>query len=181
MQEDLGIKEHVNNLMLLCYQRTYLITQLKRQGLPQEQLQHLFDAIIVPRLLYAAPEWPGYLSSVKNCLQSVLDKAKRWKLICHQYNVVDLLDKCARTLFKSSVCLSHSLNNLFPYKRHHTHLMSLRPRGHDNLSLNICSRVAPLLTVHYLRLYDFYYFECNIMYVKPGDYLRLINDLLTFY
>ena len=36
LQEDLVMKEHVNNLMLLCNQRTYLITQLKRQGLPQE-------------------------------------------------------------------------------------------------------------------------------------------------
>ena len=53
LQEYLGMKEHVNNLMLLCNQRTYLITRLKRQGLPQEQLQNVFDAIIVSRLLYA--------------------------------------------------------------------------------------------------------------------------------
>ena len=57
------MKEHVNNLMLLCIQRTYLITQLKQQRLPQEQLQNIFDAIIVSRLLYAAPAWRGYLSS----------------------------------------------------------------------------------------------------------------------
>ena len=36
LQEDLGMKEHVNNRMLLCNQRTYVITQLKRQGLTQE-------------------------------------------------------------------------------------------------------------------------------------------------
>ena len=118
--------------MLLCNQRTYLFTQIKRQGLPQEQSQNVFDAIILSRLLYAAPAWRGYLSSAEiDCLQNVLDKAKRWKLICHQYNVVDLLDKCDRTLFISSLCLSHILNHLSPDKRHHTHLMSLRPRGHD--------------------------------------------------
>ena len=48
--------------MLLCNQRTYLITQLKLQGLLQEQLQNVFDAIIVSRLLYAAPAWRDYLS-----------------------------------------------------------------------------------------------------------------------
>ena len=64
-QEDLGMKEHVNNLMLLCNQRTYLITQLKRQGLRQKQLQNVFDAIIVSRLLNAAPVWRGYLSLQK--------------------------------------------------------------------------------------------------------------------
>ena len=30
LQEDLGMNEHINNRMLLCNQRTYLITQLKR-------------------------------------------------------------------------------------------------------------------------------------------------------
>ena len=61
----------------------------------------------------------------------MLDEAKRWKLICHEDIAVDLLDNYDRTLFKSSLCLSHSLNHLFPDKRHHTHLMSLRPREHD--------------------------------------------------
>ena len=78
------MKEQVNNLILLCNQRTYLITQLKRQGLPQEQLQNVFDAMIISRLLYVAPAWRGYLCSAEiDCLQSVLDKAKRRKLICH--------------------------------------------------------------------------------------------------
>ena len=65
LYEDLGIKEHINYLMLLCNQHTYLITQLKRQGLLQEQLQNVFDAIIVSCLLYAAPAWRGYLSSAE--------------------------------------------------------------------------------------------------------------------
>ena len=76
MQEDLGIKEHVHNFVLLCNQRTYLFTQRKRPGLKQEQLQNVFDAIIVSRLLDAAPAWRGYLSSAEiDCLQGVLDKA----------------------------------------------------------------------------------------------------------
>ena len=117
------MKEHVNNLMMLCNQHTYLITQLKMARIIQEQLQNVFDANIVSRLSYAAPAWRGYLSSAEiDCLQSVLDKAKCWKLIYHEYNVVDLLDKCDRTL--SSLCLSHSFNHLFPDKRHHKHLMS---------------------------------------------------------
>ena len=79
------MKEHVHNHMLLCNRRIYLITQLKRQGLPLEQLQNVFDAIIISRLLNAAPEWRGYLSSAEiDYLQSVLDEAKRWKLICRE-------------------------------------------------------------------------------------------------
>ena len=73
LHEDLGMKEHVNTLMLLCNQHTYLLTQLKPQGLPQEQLQNVFDAIIVSHSLYAAPAWRG--SAEIDCFQSVLDKA----------------------------------------------------------------------------------------------------------
>ena len=158
LQEYLGMKEHVNNIMLLCNQLTYLFTQLKRQGLPQEQLQNVFNAIIVSRLLYAPPAWRCYLSFARiDCLQGVLYKAKRWNLICHEYNVVDLLDKCDRTLFKSSVCINHSLNHLFPDKRRLTQLLSLRPRGHDFSLPQLKYRigVAHLLTIHYLRLFDF--------------------------
>ena len=149
--------------MLLCNRRTHLITQRsKRQGLTQKQLQNVFDAIIVFRLLDAAPAWRGYLSSAEiDCLQGVLDKAKRWKLICREYSVVDLLDKCDRTLLKSSLCLSHSVNHLFPDKRHHTHLMSISHVDMVSryLSVNIYSRIAHLLTVNYLRFYDFHYFN----------------------
>ena len=60
LQEDFGMKEHANNLMLLCNQHTFLITQIKLQGLPQEQLQNVFDAIIVSRLLYAVSACRGY-------------------------------------------------------------------------------------------------------------------------
>ena len=64
LQEDLGIREHVNNLMLLYNQRTYLITQRERQRLTQEQLLNVFDAII-SRLLDAAPACRYYLSTAE--------------------------------------------------------------------------------------------------------------------
>ena len=131
LQEDLGMKEHVNNVMLLCNQRTYLIIQRKRQGLTQEPLLNAFDEIILSHLFDAVPARRGNLKSAEiDCLQGLLDKAKRWKLICREYNIVDLLDKCDRTLLKSSLCLSHVVNHLYPDKRHHTHLMSISTREH---------------------------------------------------
>ena len=32
----------------------------KKQSLPQKQLQHIFEAIIVSNILYAKPAWRGY-------------------------------------------------------------------------------------------------------------------------
>ena len=44
------MRTHVDYILNIFKQMTYLLTQLKRQGLPQIQLQCVFDAIIVARL-----------------------------------------------------------------------------------------------------------------------------------
>ena len=47
LQHDLGMRKHVDYVLHIFNQRTYLLTQLKRQGLPLAQLQSVFDAIIL--------------------------------------------------------------------------------------------------------------------------------------
>ena len=47
LQADIGKRKHVDYILHICNQRTYLLTQLKRQGLLQTQLQSVFDAIIL--------------------------------------------------------------------------------------------------------------------------------------
>ena len=59
LQDDLGFRKHIDYVMHICKQRTYLLTQLKRQGLPIAQMQKVFSAIILARVLYAAPAWRG--------------------------------------------------------------------------------------------------------------------------
>ena len=52
--QDLGFRKHIDYVMHICNQRTYLVTQLTRQGLPIAQMQNVFSAIILARVLYAA-------------------------------------------------------------------------------------------------------------------------------
>ena len=47
LQADMGMRKHIYYILHICNQRTYLLTQLKRQGLPQTQFQSVSDAIIV--------------------------------------------------------------------------------------------------------------------------------------
>ena len=64
--------------MHICNQRSYLLTQLKRQGLPMAQFQSVFDAIVLYRVLYVAPAWKGCLSAAEIAsLQQLFVKAKR--------------------------------------------------------------------------------------------------------
>jgi len=48
---------------MLRNQRFYLLKQLKCQRLSPSQLQVIFNALILSRLLYALPVWGGYLSA----------------------------------------------------------------------------------------------------------------------
>ena len=118
--------------MHIFNQRTYLLTQLKIQELPIAQMQKVFNAIILARVLYAAPAWRGYLtSSETNCLQHLLDRAKRWSITASSYNIEELFDECDIVLFKSSLNGTHCLNHIYPTKQQHMHCMTLRPRGHN--------------------------------------------------
>ena len=106
----------------------YLLTQLKMQGLPMAQLQSVFDAVKLSRVLYAASAWRGYLSAREfTSLQQLFAKAKRWNIVAINYHIDGLLDNCNRTLFRSSLYIAQCLHHLLPDKRDHTYSMTLRP------------------------------------------------------
>ena len=80
------MRKHVDYILHICNQQTYLLTQRKGQGLPQTQLQRIFDAIILARVLYASPAWRGYLSAANtDSLQQLFIKAQRWQIVTDKY------------------------------------------------------------------------------------------------
>ena len=97
LQADMGMKKHIEYIVHICNKRTYLLTQLKRQGLPPAQLQNVFDTIILARVLYALPEWTGYMNASDiNSLQQLFLKAQRWQLTTNNYDVIKLFETTAR-------------------------------------------------------------------------------------
>ena len=108
-----------------------LLTQLEGPGLPQMQLQSVFDAIILARVLYASPAWRGYLNAADiDSLQQLFAKAKRWQMVSDNYDVYQLFHNFDMELFKLSSNGNHCLRCLYPDKRHSIHGMTLRLRGH---------------------------------------------------
>ena len=80
LQDDLGARKHFDYILKICNQRLYLLNLLKKQGLPQ--LQTVFHAILIARLLYAAPAWRGFARAADiDCIQCMLVKAKHWQLV----------------------------------------------------------------------------------------------------
>ena len=108
LQNDFSMRKHVDCIMHMCNQRSYLLTQLKRQGLPMAQLQSVFDDIVLSRVLYAAPAWRGYLSAAEMAsLQQLFAKAKRWNIVASNYEIDVLLDNCDRTIL-DHLCILHT-------------------------------------------------------------------------
>ena len=95
----MGMNKHVDYIMHIFNQCTYLLIQFKRQGLPQAQLQSVFDSIILARVLHASPAWRGYLNAadIDNFKQLFL-KAKRWQIISGKYDVSKLFHSCDMAL-----------------------------------------------------------------------------------
>ena len=82
LQNDFSMRKNVDYIIHICNQRSHLLTQLKRQGLHMAQLQSVFVAIVLSRVLYAALAWRGYLSAGEMAsLQQLFAKAKRWNVV----------------------------------------------------------------------------------------------------
>ena len=98
LQAVMAMKKHVEYIVHICNQRTYLLMQLKRQGLPPAQLQNVFDTIILARVLYALPAWRGYMNASDiNSLQHLFLKAQRWQLTTNNYDVT--IENCDVAFF----------------------------------------------------------------------------------
>ena len=131
-QDDMSFTKHVDYITHICNQWLYLLNQLKKQNLPQAELQSVFVAIVQSRLLYASPAWNGYATaSNMESLKKVLIKAKRWQMVDIDYALEELFQHCDRALFSAAQSNNHCLNHLFSVKPYRNHAMSLRPRGHN--------------------------------------------------
>ena len=132
LQDDMSACKHVDYVTHICNQRLYLLNQIKKQGFHKAELLSVFEEIVLTRVLYASPALSGYASANNiDSLQRVLIKAKRWRIVDIDYQLVDLFQNCDRLLFSAAQSSKHSLTHLFQVKQNHSHQMSLRPRGHN--------------------------------------------------
>ena len=98
----------------ICNQRCYLLKCLK--GLPSAQLNIVFRAIILSRILYALPAWGGFLPveltnkiDIFHSIHQLLPPAKTLPMKLRSTHCVFALPQCNYNLYKSSFVL----RNLF--------------------------------------------------------------------
>jgi len=59
----LSISEHVRDVTSRCGQSMHALRILRCHGLPTESLQTVYKAVVVAKLIYAAPAWWGFTAA----------------------------------------------------------------------------------------------------------------------
>jgi len=109
------MSEHIQHTVSVCNQRLYLLCQLKRQNLPVECLDRIFDAIVIDKFMYALPSWFGYISVEQlNIIRQLFVKTHRWGLTKILYNADELFAVRDQQMFKAMCYCNHCLLHLLP-------------------------------------------------------------------
>jgi len=96
-------RQKQQHLLSVCNQRLYLLSQLRKQGLLDNDKckWYVYDAIVWSNCLHG---WGGYTSqSLTDRTDASFRKARRWKLTCARYNFTDLLFDVVNSLHAATV------------------------------------------------------------------------------
>jgi hypothetical protein len=141
----LSVTAHVDDVTSASARSMYAISVLRSHGMNASALQRVFHAVVVSRLIYAAPAWRGFATSAdRHRIDAVLRRASRTGLWTPAANsdiptFETLCSSADDELFSKTVKFSnHILHALLPppstasqsYRlRHRTH--SLQLPGHS--------------------------------------------------
>ena len=125
---DCKFTKHVKTKLYEANRCLYVIRSLRKEGYGQKDIDHLFKAIVLPKITYGLPVF-GASTSDLNAVQCFLKRCHKRRYVSELIDIHDLLEKADRTLFeKISNDENHPLYTLLP-KRHCT--------THQLRSLNI--------------------------------------------
>jgi len=121
---------HVNYALSVCSQRLHLLKLLRQHGLPLNELNIVYNAIIVSRITYALPVWAGFLTAdLVNKINSLLKKCHKWGYSKQCNTLAGLIEQADDTFFKSLQRPTHCAQYLLPPLK--PNVRSLRPRKHN--------------------------------------------------
>ena len=126
----LSMELHMNYIISVVNQRFFLLSSLKKEGLPLATFQIIFQALIVSHVTYALPAFSGFLSAGDIARMNVVfRKAMHWGLIDSVFFVEDVIREVQDRVFKqiASIC-NHSLHSLLPAEIETGY--NLRKHGH---------------------------------------------------
>ena len=121
---------HVSTVLKLCAQRLYLLRLLRSQGLSRHNLNIVFQALVISRIVYCLPVWGGYITADQRGQINALFRRAYTRGFCLKvYSIEDLLDVADNRLFKAMQHNVHCLHPIMPFPKSGS--ITMRPRGHE--------------------------------------------------
>lgn len=131
---------HVNYILKICSQRSYLMRKLRDQGLSPNQLNIVFDAIILSRITYGVCAWSGFLSvELIGRIDAFFRRMFRYGFCKRIITFRDVSDNCDNTLFNTMLNSHSCIHQLLPSLKNE--IMQLRQRGHKFVLPNCTSNL----------------------------------------
>lgn len=132
-----SMESHVNYILKICTQRSYLLKLLSKQGLSVLHLHTVFHALVMSRILYAVSSFHNFLSVTQvERIESFLKRMFRYGFSKQLYVFRSIVHEIDATLFEKVIRQTHCLHHLLPSVKPSFH-MGLRPKGHP-YSLPLC-------------------------------------------
>jgi hypothetical protein len=115
--EDLRFNSHVNFILKLSSQRSYIMKKLRDQGLCRKQLNIVFDAIILSRIMYAVCAWSSFLSQeLKGRIDAFLRRMHKYGFCQFVFNFQEIADDYDLGLYRAMLNDNSCIHQLLPAK-----------------------------------------------------------------
>lgn len=85
--------------MIKANKSLFILGSLRKEGMSQEEVDHLFNAIFLPNFSYGLPVY-GASDSDLSIIQNFLDWCLKRKFLSKNVNIRDLLEKADKALYK---------------------------------------------------------------------------------
>ena len=91
----------------------FVIRSLRKEGYTQDEIDHLFNSIVIPKLLYGLSVYAASVSEL-TVIQRFLKRCYKRRYTSVNYNIYELLEKSDRRLFYNLKRDDHPLKSLLP-------------------------------------------------------------------
>ncbi|XP_068701294.1 uncharacterized protein [Montipora foliosa] len=98
-QQNCKYSSHVRAKVIKANKSLFVLGSLRKEGMFQEEVDHLFNAIVLPNFSYALSVY-GASDSDLSVIQNFLDRCMKRKYTSKNVNIRDLLEKADKTLSK---------------------------------------------------------------------------------
>lgn len=132
--DNFSVTQHINKLVTSSAQTLYALRILRSHGLRNEALQHVYRAIVIARVTYAASAWRGLAKATdRQRINSTINRAKRLGYCSPDVPTFEqLCDADDDKLFDKAVRLpKHVLRTLLPPPSTASQCYNLRQHTHS--------------------------------------------------